>query len=88
MQRDFLCEIADARQIDSMELQAVANRLPAKDWLSSSDLALALDVAQSTILEYVALGDLKALNIGTADQPRYRFLRETVLKFIKERFSK
>lgn len=86
IQRDFLTELADAREVDSMEMQAVVNRLPAKDWIKTSDLAIALDVAQSTIIDYVRRGDLRAMNFGTRDQPRYKMQRATVIQFLKRRF--
>lgn len=88
MQRDFIIELADARAIDSMEVQAVVNRLPATDLIKTSDLAVALDVAQSTIIDYVRQGALRGLNYGSRDQPRYKFARETVIKFLKDRFTK
>ena len=86
MQRDFLTELADAKEVDSIEVQAVVNRLPATDWLTTSDLATALDVAQSTVIDYVRRGDLRAMNFGTRDQPRYKMQRATVIQFLKRRF--
>lgn len=86
MQRDFLTELADAKEVDSIEVQAVVNRLPATDWLTTSDLAAALDVAQSTVIDYVRRGALRAMNFGTRDQPRYKMQRATVIQFLKRRF--
>ena len=87
LERDFFVELEDAKEVDSMEMAAVTKRLPARAMLTTADLAEALDVSASTVMGYVRSGELRALNIGTRDQPRYKMARESVMKFLKGRFS-
>ncbi len=82
-QMDFLDALADARDITSTEMQALANRLPPTEMLAVADVALALGVANATIYALIQSGELKALNLGSAQKPYYRLFRVSVLSYIK-----
>lgn len=83
LQMDFLDALADARDITCTEMQALVNRLPPTEMLAVADVALALGVANATIYALIQSGELKALNLGSAQKPYYRLFRVSVLSYIK-----
>lgn len=84
-QRDFLVEMEDCKQVTSVEMQTVVNRLPAAEMLSPQDVASALNVTVSTIYGLIQTGRMSALNVATTNRrPHYRLPRASVLRYIKE----
>lgn len=91
LQRDFLTELEDAKRVDSVEMQAIVNRLPAGDLLSVTDVATALNVSITSIYALIEGRELRAINArtprGTSEKPYYRVIRVSVLNYIKNHLT-
>ncbi len=87
-QRDFLIELEDARHVDSVELQAFLDRIPAKTELSTSDVCSALNVSEPTVYGLIQSGQLRARNQGTKPdgKPNYRIPRVSLIVYYKKSF--
>ncbi|MBR5591982.1 MAG: hypothetical protein IKW38_05545 [Kiritimatiellae bacterium] len=60
-------------------------RLPAADLLVISDVASALNITRSKVLELIEEGMIQAvnLNMGTPLRPFYKVMRESVLAYAR-----
>lgn len=87
MQRDMLQELEDAKAVDSIEVQEIVNRLPAKPLLSVSDVALAICRSSEYVRQLVEAGELKKLAGSTKDREHYLVLRISVIQYLKRKIK-
>ena len=82
-QRDFIQELEDAKYVDSIEVQELVNRLPAKPLLSVSDVASAICRSPEYVRQLVESGDLKRLAGRDGKRENYLVLRISVIQYLK-----
>lgn len=88
-QRDFLVELEDAKRVDSVELQSILNKLPAREELTVGDIVTATgSLSAPTVYGLIESGQLKARNIGTKKdgRPCYRIPRVSFIMYYKKSF--
>ena len=89
IQRDFLVELDDATRVDSVELQAILGKLPAREELTVGDIVTATgSLSAPTVYGLIESGQLKARNIGTKKdgRPCYRIPRVSFIMWYKNSF--
>lgn len=83
IQRDMLQELEDAKTVDSIEVQEIVNRLPAKPLLSVSDVALAICRSSEYVRQLVEAGEMKKLAGATTEREHYLIMRISVIQYLK-----
>ena len=89
IQRDFFLELEDATRVDSVELQAILGKLPAREELTVGDIVTATgSLSAPTVYGLIESGQLKARNIGTKKdgRPCYRIPRVSFIMYYKKSF--
>lgn len=89
VQRDFFVELEDAKRVDSVELQAILNRLPSREELTVGDIVSATgSLSAPTVYGLIESGQLKARNVGTRPdgRPSYRIPRVSFIQYYKHSF--
>ena len=86
-QRNFLIEHEDSLLIDSATINQVIARLPAKDWLCVSDIAVALEINPSLVYAWIDEGAFPILNGSSKTRPYYKIARSVFLAFLKTRIQ-
>ena len=86
VQRDWLQEIEDGKQITSVEMQIYVNRLGTQREFTARELAAALNFkAVSSVYALVDAGKIGFINKGRGQKRYCVFPRESVLIFLKKR---
>lgn len=76
-----------ADEIES-ELERVLSRLPAKELISVSDIAAALDIHVSGVYGLLEEGKLTSINVGVKKRHHYKITRTSIVKFIERRITR
>ena len=76
-------------RVKSQGLQIVAGRLPSKQILSPSDVALAIDRKVDTVYRWIDSGLFEYMNLGSGAEgkPRYSIVRASFLEFMASRVN-
>ena len=82
-QRGFIQGLEDAKHVDSIEVQELVNRLPAKPLLSVGDVASAICRSPEYVRQLVESGELKRLAGRDGKRENYLVLRISVIQYLK-----
>ena len=85
-QRDFILEMEDAKQVDSLETAQFVAALPVKAWISTVDYALAAGISEETVRGFIESGGLPAKPAGVAQRDgrnKYLIARARAIQFFK-----
>ena len=86
IQRDWIQEIEDGKQITSVEMQIYVNRLGTQREFTARELAAALNFkAVSSVYALVDAGRIGYINKGRGKKRYCVFPRESVLIFLQQR---
>ena len=86
IQRDWIQEIEDGKQITSVEMQIYVNRLGTQREFTARELAAALNFkAVSSVYALVDSGVIGYINKGRGKKRYCVFPRESVLMFLQKR---
>lgn len=86
IQRDWIQEIEDGKQITSVEMQIYVNRLGSQREFTARELAAALNFkAVSSVYALVDAGRIGYINKGRGIKRYCVFPRESVLMFLQKR---
>lgn len=83
----MLQELEDAKTVDSIEVQEIVNRLPAKPLLSVSDVALAICRSSEYVRGLVEQGELKKLAGCSKERENYLIMRISVIQYLKRKIK-
>ena len=85
-QRDFIIEMEDAKQVDSLETAQFVAALPVKLWITTVDYALAAGISEETVRGFIEQGVLPAKTAGVAQRDgrnKYLIARARAIQFFK-----
>ena len=75
---------AETRGAATRGIELLVARLPERELLEPSEVAVALDVAAETVRQMLKQGRLEYVDIGSrTTAPRYKILRYSVVKFLE-----
>ena len=84
-QRDFLVELEDAKRFEPTDLEVAqfVKGLPAAEWLTTVDYALAAGISDATVRAYIEEGRLIARLEGNV----YKIARARAIQFFKSQYN-
>ena len=91
MERDMFIELEDAKMIPEGDIETMTfvSRLPAKEWLSTVDFALAAGLSDQQVRRLITTGRLVARFKGTGNDGRseYQIARARAIQYFKDTLS-
>ena len=87
-ERDMLIELEDAKSVDEGDIETAVfvSRLPAKEWITTIDYALAAGVSEDTVRRYIEEGALACKSAGVCKgsvKVKYLIARTRAIQFFK-----
>lgn len=87
VQRDWITELEDAKRVDSVEVQAVVNRLPTTELIPLPEVAEAFDCSPATVEALYLSGDLRGVNLGTRSRRFIKISRTSIITYLKKELN-
>lgn len=88
VERDWVQELEDSKNITSAEMQFFVNRMGAKAVFNAPDLAAVLSTSVNSIYALVDCGAIGFIDRGSRGKRYCIFPRESVMKFLQSRCNK
>ena len=87
-QSDFIIDEEDKRATGgNRELDAIIRLLPATPLLRAYDITEATGISAQVIGNLRESGAFTSFNLGSRDNPRYRYSRKSFIEWLKSRMS-
>lgn len=85
VERDWVVEANDRLVVNDDEaVKSIVDRLPATPLLKVSDVACALGVGETQVLNWIELGFFKVMSIGIGEvRPHNRIVRVSFIDWVK-----
>jgi hypothetical protein len=80
LQRELL-----SPEIHPTALAAILARLPQRELVNVSDVAVACNVSVSTVYSWLEAGDVESINLGGRDRAYFKLFRPSVVRFLQRR---
>jgi hypothetical protein len=76
----------DAARSAGEAMRSVMDRLPHSEWLTVTEVSLALDIDPGTVRGWIDSGRFEVMDLGTGDKrPYFKIARAGFLRFLETR---